>query len=131
MIVSACWASRQDEQDKVPIVLKRMPCSPASVTPAFTCAARSKRCMLQGLPSHHTLAIPICACMSYAGVDWKTIKNAGKSERERVERMIQWKVRFSLQSRDVPHHSVQKQIRSRNYLMHVLGSHSRGEQHGL
>jgi hypothetical protein len=43
-------------------VLNRMPCSPASVTPAFTCAAKSSRCILQGLPSHHILAMPIWAC---------------------------------------------------------------------
>ena len=50
-----------------PMVLKRIPCSPASVTPALTCPARSSRCMLHGLPSHHTLAIPICAlCISAA-----------------------------------------------------------------
>src|SRR3990167_7254050 len=34
-----------------PMVLKRMPTSPAAVTPSFTCAARSFRCMLQVLPS--------------------------------------------------------------------------------
>jgi hypothetical protein len=43
-----------------PMVLNRRPTSPASSTPAFTSAARSFRCMLQGLPSHHTLLMPTC-----------------------------------------------------------------------
>ncbi len=41
-----------------PMVLKRMPTNPAVVTPCFTFAARSRRCMLQGLPSNQTLAMP-------------------------------------------------------------------------
>ena len=48
-----------------PIVLKRMPTSPAAVTPSFTFSASLSRCMLQGLPSNHTLAMPTCGfCMS-------------------------------------------------------------------
>src|SRR5210317_948238 len=48
-----------------PIVLKRMPTSPAALTPSLTFAARSLRCILQVLPSHQTLEIPTSAfCMS-------------------------------------------------------------------
>src|SRR5689334_2024128 len=51
-----------------PMVLKRMPTSPAASTPAFTSTARRSRCMLHGLPSYHMLQMPTCAfCMS-AGV---------------------------------------------------------------
>ena len=41
-----------------PMVLKRMPSRPAASTPCFTFAARSRRCMLQVLPSYHMLAMP-------------------------------------------------------------------------
>ncbi len=41
-----------------PMVLNRMPTSPAASTPSLTRAARSRRCMLQVLPSYHTLAMP-------------------------------------------------------------------------
>lgn len=44
-----------------PIVLNRSPTIPAACTPSFTLAARSSRCMLQGFPSYHMLAIPTCA----------------------------------------------------------------------
>ena len=44
-----------------PIVLNRMPTSPASLTPSFTFVANSSRCMLQGLPSHPVETIPTCA----------------------------------------------------------------------
>src|SRR5476649_443264 len=48
-----------------PIVLKRMPTMPAAATPSFTFSASASRCMLQGLPSYHTLAMPTCGfCMS-------------------------------------------------------------------
>ena len=43
-----------------PMVLKRMPTRPAAATPSLTSSARSRRCMLQGLPSYHTLAMPTC-----------------------------------------------------------------------
>lgn len=42
------WTGRREER------------SPASCTPALTSRARSFRCMLQGLPSHHTLLMPTC-----------------------------------------------------------------------
>ncbi len=44
-----------------PTVLKRMPIMPAASTPSLTFAASSSRCMLQGLPSYQTLAIPTWA----------------------------------------------------------------------
>ena len=43
-----------------PMVLNRMPTMPAACTPSLTSAARSLRCMLQVLPSYHTLAMPTC-----------------------------------------------------------------------
>ena len=46
---------------ETPMVLKRMPTRPAATTPSLTFAARSWRCMLQGLPSYQTLAIPTWA----------------------------------------------------------------------
>ncbi len=45
---------------ETPIVLKRIPKRPAACIPFLTSAARSKRCMLQGLPSNHMLAMPTC-----------------------------------------------------------------------
>jgi hypothetical protein len=44
-----------------PMLLNRKPTSPAAITPCLTFAARSFRCMLQGLPSYQTLAIPTWA----------------------------------------------------------------------
>jgi len=44
-----------------PTVLKRMPLSPAASTPSLTLSASPSRCMLHGLPSYQTLAIPTCA----------------------------------------------------------------------
>jgi hypothetical protein len=44
-----------------PIVLKQKPTRSARATPCLTPTARSFRCMLQGLPSNQTLAIPTCA----------------------------------------------------------------------
>ena len=46
---------------ETPIVLNRNPTSPASTTPRFTSAARSRRCMLHGLPSNQHEATPTCA----------------------------------------------------------------------
>src|SRR5687768_4462868 len=43
-----------------PTVLKRIPIIPAAVTPSLTFSARSRRCMLQGLPSNQTLEMPTC-----------------------------------------------------------------------
>ncbi len=43
-----------------PIVLKRNPTMPAATTPSLTFSARCNKCMLQGLPSYHTLAMPTC-----------------------------------------------------------------------
>ena len=51
-----------------PIVLKRMPSRPAASTPCFTFAARSRRCILQVLPSYHMLAMPTCALSISASV---------------------------------------------------------------
>ncbi len=51
-----------------PMVLNRMPTSPAATTPSFTLAARSFRCMLQVLPSYHTLAMPTWALFMSASV---------------------------------------------------------------
>ena len=48
-----------------PMVLKRMPTSPAATTPSFTFSARPRRCMLQEFPSNQTLAMPTSGfCMS-------------------------------------------------------------------
>ena len=44
-----------------PIVLKRIPTRPAAFTPSLTLSAKSIKCMLQVLPSYHTLEIPTCA----------------------------------------------------------------------
>ena len=44
-----------------PMVLKRRPTRPASSTPFLTSAANRSRCMLQGLPSYQTLAMPTWA----------------------------------------------------------------------
>mmetsp|Transcript_33778 Transcript_33778/g.58381 ORF Transcript_33778/g.58381 Transcript_33778/m.58381 type:complete len:239 (+) Transcript_33778:1118-1834(+) len=46
---------------ETPTVLKRYPTIPASCTPVFTSPAKSKRCILHGLPSYQTLAIPTWA----------------------------------------------------------------------
>src|SRR5437764_679847 len=46
-----------------PIVLKRIPTQPLSLTPCFTCSASVFRCMLQGFPSYHTLAMPTCGLL--------------------------------------------------------------------
>ena len=37
-----------------------LPTMPAAAVPSFAFSARSSRCMLQGLPSNQTLAIPTC-----------------------------------------------------------------------
>ena len=50
-----------DMPSLTPMVLYRMPISPAACTPSLTLVARSSRCMLQLLPSYQTLAMPICA----------------------------------------------------------------------
>jgi len=48
-----------------PTVLKRIPTMSAATTPSLTFVAMSPRCMLHGLPSNHTLAIPTWArCIS-------------------------------------------------------------------
>jgi hypothetical protein len=47
-----------DVPSETPTVLNRRPTRPASFTPSFTAAARSSRCMLHGLPSNQTLAMP-------------------------------------------------------------------------
>ena len=44
-----------------PTVLKRKPTMLASSTPALTSAAKSIRCMLQGLPSYQTEEMPTCS----------------------------------------------------------------------
>ena len=44
-----------------PTVLKRIPTKPASTTPFLTSSARVSKCILHGLPSYHTLPIPIWA----------------------------------------------------------------------
>src|SRR5256885_2012871 len=41
-----------------PMVLKRMPTRPAAATPSLTFSASESRCMLHGLPSNQTLAMP-------------------------------------------------------------------------
>ena len=41
-----------------PMVLKRNPTSPAAARPSLTFSASRRRCMLQGLPSYQTLAMP-------------------------------------------------------------------------
>ncbi len=51
-----------------PMVLKRMPTRPAAATPSFTFSARMLRCMLQGLPSYQTLAMPTSALFMSASV---------------------------------------------------------------
>ena len=51
-----------------PMVLNRIPTSPAASTPFLTSAARSFRCMLQVLPSYQTLAIPTWALSMSASV---------------------------------------------------------------
>ena len=51
-----------------PTVLNCRPTSPAAVTPSFTVSARSRRCMLQGLPSYHTLAMPTWGLFMSASV---------------------------------------------------------------
>ena len=43
-----------------PIVLNRIPTHPDSATPSFTYSASRFRCMLHGLPSYQTLAMPTC-----------------------------------------------------------------------
>src|SRR4051794_4457597 len=43
-----------------PIVLNLIPTHPPAVTPALTWSASLFRCMLHGLPSYQTLAIPTC-----------------------------------------------------------------------
>ena len=43
-----------------PMVLKRMPTRPAAATPSLTFSASVSRCMLHGLPSYQTLAMPTC-----------------------------------------------------------------------
>jgi len=53
---------------ETPMVLKRMPTMPASATPSLTRAPSSFRCMLQVLPSHQTLAMPICGLSMSSGV---------------------------------------------------------------
>ena len=50
-----------DMPSETPMVLKRMGTRPALATPSLTVVARSFRCMLQGLPSYHTLAMPTWA----------------------------------------------------------------------
>ena len=57
-----------DMPSETPMVLKRMPTSPASTTLSLTAAARSFRCMLQGLPSNQTLAMPTWALSMSASV---------------------------------------------------------------
>src|SRR5215813_4241389 len=50
---------------ETPIALNRMPTNPAFTTPCFTSAARSLRCILQGLPSYQLAQMPTWAfCMS-------------------------------------------------------------------
>src|SRR4051794_18036589 len=51
-----------------PIVVKRSPTQPAAATPSLARAARSFRCMLQGLPSYQHDAMPTCALSRSAGV---------------------------------------------------------------
>ncbi len=43
-----------------PMVLNRRPTNPAAATPSLTISASVSRCMLQGLPSNQTLAMPTC-----------------------------------------------------------------------
>ena len=43
-----------------PMVLKRIPTMACASTPSFTFSARSSKCMLQVLPSYHTLEMPTC-----------------------------------------------------------------------
>ncbi len=51
-----------------PMVLNRMPTRPAACTPSFTRSASVLRCMLQGLPSYQTLAMPTWALFMSASV---------------------------------------------------------------
>ena len=57
-----------DIPSDTPMVLKRIPTRPASVTPCLVCAANSSRCMLQLLPSYHIEAIPTWAFDMSPGV---------------------------------------------------------------
>ena len=57
-----------DMPSETPMVLNRMPISPAWSTPSLTFAASSLRCMLQVLPSYHMEAIPTCALSRSSGV---------------------------------------------------------------
>ena len=57
-----------DMPSLTPTVLNRNPMSPAASTPSFTFSARSRRCMLQLLPSYQTLAIPTCGLSMSASV---------------------------------------------------------------
>ena len=51
-----------------PMVLNRMPTSPAAATPSLTSVGQVVRCMLQVLPSYHTLAMPTCALFMSSSV---------------------------------------------------------------
>ena len=51
-----------------PMVLNRIPTIPAATTPSFTLSASASRCMLQGLPSYQTLAIPTCGLFMSSAV---------------------------------------------------------------
>ena len=53
---------------ETPMVLNRMPTRPAAATPFFTSSPRSLRCMLQGLPSYQTLAMPTCGLFMSSSV---------------------------------------------------------------
>src|SRR3954467_1725449 len=50
-----------------PIVLNLIPTHPPAVTPRLTWSASVFRCMLHGLPSYQTLAIPTCGLSRAAG----------------------------------------------------------------
>ena len=52
---------------ETPMVLKRNPTMSSAATPSFTCAARSIRCLLQGLPSHQTEEMPIWGLFMSSG----------------------------------------------------------------
>ena len=54
-----------------PIVLNRIPTRPAATAPSRTRAASPSRCMLQGFPSYHMLAIPTWGLSRSAG--WRPV----------------------------------------------------------
>jgi len=56
-----------DMPSLTPMVLNLMPSIPASSQPFFTYPPRSRRCMLQGLPSYHTDETPTWGLLMSSG----------------------------------------------------------------